>query len=182
MYSINLKVWANKMLTVYDKHLKVFALMAALLISNKFIEASAQLISIPPPPPSDAKIANEGKNVETSHFPSARQPPNVEVLTKDLREGKNVIKVRITSDAGIDYCKIKYTKLSGMKTVDCVNEQNNIYKALIDANAPSQTIEVYVSDIYGDSTNSVKKLNVITQPSIVDLLWNNLLYLAHTLR
>jgi hypothetical protein len=171
---------------VYHKHLKVnilaiFALLFGLLILSKFIEASAQLIPVPPPPSSDAKIDNKGKNVETSTFPSARQPPNVEVLSKDLREGKNVIKVKITSEAGIAYCKIKYTKISSMKTVDCVNDQNNIYKALIDAYTPSQTIEVYVSDIYGDSTNSVKKLNVIAQPSLLDLVWNNLLHLVYNL-
>ena len=161
--------------------LAIFAFLFVLLILTNFIEVSAQFISIPPPPPSATKIDNKGKTVESGQFPNARQPPNVEVLTKELTQGKNVIKVKITSEAGIDYCKIKYLKQGSMKTVDCVNDQNNIYKSLIDANIPLQTIEVYVIDIYGDSTTISKKLNVIPQSSILDLVWNNLLHFLYSL-
>jgi hypothetical protein len=174
------------MMIIFHHHLKIdilaiSVLMFGLLILGNFIEVTAQFISIPPPPSSDTKIANKDKTVKNGQFSSPRQPPDVEVLTKELTQGKNVIKIKITSEAGIDYCKIKYIKEGSMKPGDCVNDHNNIYKALIDANTPLQTIEVYVIDIYGDSTSISKKLNVVPQSSILDLIWNNLLHFLYSL-
>lgn len=45
---------------------------------------------------------------------------------------------------------------------------------MIDADPPSQTVEIYAGDIYGDSTDNIEKLDVIPQPPILDLIWNSL--------
>lgn len=151
--------------------LSIFVLVLGLLIFINCTNVNAQLIHIPSYS-STAKITDIGK-VENKLFPNVHKPPNIEVLSKELKQGKNVIRVNVTSEAGIDNCKIKYVRQGSMKTVDCVNDHNTVYKALIDADPPSSTIEIYVQDIYGDTTDSIKRLNVVPQPSILDLIWNS---------
>lgn len=134
------------------------ALLLELLVLSNCINVNAQLGLTPSP----------------YYYPRAHEPPKVEVLTKELKQGKNVIRVNITSEAGISNCKIDYVIKSIKKVVDCVNDHNTVYKALIDADPPSQTVEIYARDIYGDSTDNIEKLNVVPQPPILDLIWNSL--------
>ncbi|MGC2573629.1 MAG: hypothetical protein WA364_19105 [Candidatus Nitrosopolaris sp.] len=139
--------------------LSFFALLLAVLIFNNCMNVNGELGRVTPSP---------------YFYPSTHEPPKVELLTKDLKQGKNVIRVNITSEAGINNCKVVYVRDSAKKVVDCVNDHNTVYKALINADPPSQTVEIYARDIYGDSTDNIEKLNVIPQPPILDLIWNSL--------
>jgi hypothetical protein len=62
-------------------------------------------------------------------------------------------RLNIASEACINNCKVVYVRDGAKKVVDCVNDHNTVYKALIDADPPSQTVEIYARDIYGDSTH-----------------------------
>jgi|GEM_PF-2771913 hypothetical protein len=156
--------------------LSIFVLVLGLIFFCSCISVNAQLIHITTSVP-DSKIGDSAVIVDSKLFPTSHEPPNVELLTKELIQGKNVIKVSITSESGINNCKISYLKQGTMKTVDCVNDHDTVYKALIDADPPSQTIQIYARDIYGDSTDSIERLNVVPQPSIIDLIWNSLSHL-----
>lgn len=140
------------------------------LFTSNCISINAKLLDDPTQAP--AKI---GHNVVI--FPTPNEPPNVELLTKQLIQGKNVIKVNITSQSGIKDCKISYNKQGKIKTVDCVNDHDTVYKALIDAYPPFQTLQIYTCDINGDTTYSVGRLSVVPQSSILDLIWNSLSHL-----
>jgi hypothetical protein len=153
----------------------IFALLVVFFIFSNSINVNAQPAGIALTHPSDAKASDKDKLTENSNiFAPTHTPPNVEFLTKELKEGKNVIKVNITSEAGINNCKVKYNKPGGAKTVDCVNDAGTVYKALIDAYTPTQSIEIYVRDIYGDSANSIKELKVVPGTSVLNLIWSSL--------
>jgi hypothetical protein len=100
------------------------------------------------------------------------EPPSIEILTKVLREGKNVIRINVSSEAEIDYCSISFLKESTKKTVDCVEDRGSIYKGLVDAKPPYQPIEVNARDVYGDSTFSVERVDVVSREPILNQVWN----------
>src|SRR5215831_17556134 len=81
-------------------------------LSTFSIAAKAQFL--PPPSPqsqnADEKIVKKDNAIENKQFPKEFQPPRLEMLTKDLWEGKNVIRVKIMSQAPIDDCKINFLK------------------------------------------------------------------------
>jgi hypothetical protein len=131
----------------------IFALLVVFFIFSNSINVNAQPAGTALTHPSDAKASDKDKLTENSNiFAPTHTPPNVEFLTKDLKEGKP----------------------GGAKTVDCVNDAGTVYKALIDAYTPTQSIEIYVRDIYGDSTSSIKELKVVPGTSVLNLIWSSL--------
>jgi hypothetical protein len=159
----------------------IFSLVSLLLSSNSLIyydnsnivAVNAQyLLASPPLPTLDKEIKDKENAIQKGQFPTAFQPPTVEVITKALKEGKNVIRINASSEAAINYCKITFSKEATKRTVDCVQDKGSIYKALIDAKHPYQTVEIQVRDIYGDSTTSIEKLNVASQLPIPNQIWN----------
>jgi hypothetical protein len=135
---------------------------------------SAQFL---PPPVPNLNVEDDDKNQireKEFQFPKAFQPPVIEFMNEALRDGKNVFKINITSEAPIENCKIKFTKGEVQKTVDCVKDTGTIYKALVDAMQPYQTVYINASDIYGDSSSTVKKLRVLPQLTFAEVIWNSL--------
>lgn len=137
------------------------------LIPIHTISASAQLL---PPPVSDLNIEiDEAQTKEMQfQFPTGYQPPNVEILTNVLRDGKNVFKVSITSEGPIRDCKITSAKGEQERTEERVKDSGTVYKALIDAKQPYQTVRIDVWE-YADSSSTVEKLLTIQEA-----IWNSL--------
>jgi hypothetical protein len=168
--------------------LVIFSLVSLLLSSNlliyydnsNIVAVNAQDLPAPPRPTLDKEIEDKENVIEKRQFPTAFQPPTVKVITELLKEGKNVIRINASSDAAINYCKITFSKEATKRTVDCVEDKGSIYKALIDAKPPYQTVEIQVRDIYGDSTTSIEKLNVASQQPILNQIWNLLVQLFST--
>ncbi len=141
------------------------------------IEVDAQLTSITPPPPAQTKVDNnQGHAVRNDH-----KPPMMQILTNKLGQGKNVFKVKITDESGIKSCEILYISYGRNKIADCVYDDNNIYKALISAAAPSQTVQVYAKDPNGNSATGVKNFIVNPQPAVLGEISDIFLHLLHSL-
>jgi hypothetical protein len=164
--------------------LMLILILGHLTFLESNVKVNAQNFLPPPPPTFDNKIANEEKVIPNSkQYSSQFQPPKIDVITKELRQGKNVIRISVTSEAQINYCKIKYFKQDAtLKTVDCVKDHGMTYKGLIDAKPPYQILEVHARDVYGDSASSVKRLNVFPQLPIQDQIWNLLSGLMASMR
>jgi hypothetical protein len=147
------------------------------------VNVSAQLV---PPPPAMPNLNSQkdlaDNEVRTRQLPTGFQPPTIEILTKVLKEGKNVIRVNVSSEAEINYCIISFPKEDEKRIVDCVQDKGSVYKGLIDANPPSQTVEVHAKDIYGDSAFGVERINVVPQGSVLNQVWNLFQGLYSTLR
>src|SRR5688572_24269920 len=93
-----------KLFYIDSLSLKEFALGFLLLMIAISVGryASAQSIPILPPPfpensPEEERIA-----------PDDRAPPQIEILTTELHEGKNVFKVRITDESSLRTREVKY--------------------------------------------------------------------------
>jgi hypothetical protein len=143
---------------------------------SNYIKADAQFLPIPPST-TDLKVDDNKNNAtENDH-----EPPIIQILTNKLIQGKNVLRVKISDQSGIKSCEIHYISHESIKTVDCVNDQNDVYKALISAAVPSETIQVYAKDPNGNSATGVKKLIVNPQLTIPDQISNMLSSLVHNL-
>jgi hypothetical protein len=141
------------------------------------ISASAQFLPPPPPPPvSTLKNEHEELTSKETQFqlPKVFQPPQVQVITEVLRDGKNVFRMNITSEAPIKDCKITFTSGDAKRTVDCVRDSGTVFKALIDAKQPYQTVYIQARDLYGDRSSTVEKLDVLPQLAIGEVIWNSL--------
>lgn len=143
-------------------------------LSTFNIPAKAQFLAPPQPQNTVEKIQKKDTAIENRQFSKEFQPPRLEILTKELWEGKNVIRIKVISQAPIDDCKINFLKQRIMRTVDCVNDHGNVYKALIDADPPYQIVDVTARDIYGDSSATSFRLNVSTQSVYLHQIWNML--------
>jgi hypothetical protein len=55
-----------------------------------------------------------------------------------------------------------------------VSNIQTIYKALVDATQPDQTVYINASDIYGDSSSTFKILRVLPQLTFTEAIWNSL--------
>lgn len=60
-------------------------------------------------------------------------PPVIQVITRELRDEKNLFKINIISEAPIDDCKITFPKDDAKKTVDCVKDIGTAFKSLTDS-------------------------------------------------
>jgi hypothetical protein len=148
-------------------------LYMAILLNNIIVNVKAQLLPGPPLSTSNIQDTRDKENlIQNKQFLAELQPPEIEFLTKVLNEGKNVIKINVSSEVEINYCKITFTKEQTKKTIDCVQDKGSIYKGLIDAKPPSQRVEVHARDVYGDSTFSIETLNVAVTPSLQSQIWN----------
>jgi hypothetical protein len=147
-------------------------LLLILGLSTFSISAKAQFLAPPTPQNSDENIEKMVQAAENKQFPKEFQPPRIEMLTKELWEGKNVIRIKVISQAPIDDCKINFLKQRNIRTVDCVNEHGNTYKGLVDAEPPTQILDVTARDLYGDSSAVSFKLDVSAQSFYQHKIWN----------
>ncbi len=147
-------------------------LLLILGLSTLNISAKAQFLAPPQPQNSDEKIEKKDQAIENRQFPKEFQPPRLEILSKELWEGKNVIRLKVISQAPIDDCKINFLKQRNTRTVDCVNDHGNIYKGLVDADPPYQILNVTARDIYGYSSGISLRLNVSAQSVYQHHIWN----------
>ncbi|HJT47090.1 MAG TPA: hypothetical protein VJ729_02820 [Nitrososphaeraceae archaeon] len=140
-------------------------IILAFFVFTKYVEVNAQLIPIP----SMSSVTQvQNKNINTTTIKNDHKAPEMQILTTKLIEGKNVFRVKITDESGIKSCEIRYNGYASVKLADCVYDSNNIYKSLISAAPPSQTVQVYVKDPNGNSATGVKTFVVSPRPHMLD--------------
>lgn len=131
-------------------------------------QASAQSIPLPPPFPG----SNEGG--EEKKAPNDRDPPQIEILTTELGEGKNVFKVRIVDESSLHTREVKYVYDGQLRTDGLFRDQNNVYKALIDMHPPSRIVVVTAGDANGNIDSAYKEYEVSASQDlfsqIIDML------------
>jgi hypothetical protein len=130
------------------------------------IQAVAQFIPIPPPMPGM-------EIVQKDHYAkNDNKPPIIEFLTKELRQGKNVFKVKITDESSIRLREIKYIQNGEIVIGGLVRDQNDVYKALIVARPPSAVIVVNADDIYGNKATAATSIAVNRPSDVFSQIWN----------
>jgi hypothetical protein len=125
--------------------------VAPLLLAG---QVSAQSIPLPPPFPG----SNEGG--EEKKAPKDGDPPQIEILTTELHDGKNVFKVRIIDESSLQTREVEYVYNGQLRTDGLFRDQNNVYKALIDMHPPSRIVVVTAGDANGNIDSVYKEYEV----------------------
>src|ERR687893_2281024 len=146
----------------YSSSLKgvVFTFLLLLIAVSAGRYASAQSIPMVPPPfpessPEQERVA-----------PNDRAPPEIEILTTELHEGKNVFKVRITDDSSLRTREVKYVHNGQIRVDGLFRDQNNVYKALIDIQQPSRVVMVTAGDANGNIVSDFREYEIAKSQDI----------------
>ena len=161
--------------------LKEFALAFLLLMIAVSVGryAGAQSIPMVPPPfpensPQEERIA-----------PNDRAPPQIEILTTELHEGKNVFEVRITDESSLRTREVKYVHDGQLRVDGLFRDQNNVFKALIDIQAPSRVVMVTAGDANGNIVSDFREYEIAKSQDIftqvIDRLTQTLNYVQNML-
>lgn len=156
----------------------------ALLLASTFAvitEADAQFPSLFPPPPSGSEGGGAvGK--DNLIVPSDdKSPPEIEWVTTELKQGKNVLVVKVNDESFLSSRQVKYVGEGRVKLADLARDHDNVYHALIDVNPPSSTLVIDISDVAGNRATVTKELPVVSSSGPSDLLdrladvWRNIL-------
>jgi hypothetical protein len=113
------------------------------------------------PPPLPENSTQEERIVEND-----RVPPQVEILTTELHEGKNVFKVRITDESSLRTREVKYVHDGQLRVDGLFRDQNNVYKALIDIQSPSRVVMVTAGDANGNIVSDFREYEITESQDI----------------
>jgi hypothetical protein len=158
----------HKILIAESKMPLAFGLIIILVVFvfGNYVDANAQLIPIPSL--SSEKQVQNKININSTAIKNDHKAPVMQILTTKLIQGKNVFKVKITDESGIKSCEIRYNGYGSAKIADCVYDDKNIYKSLISAAPPSQSVQVYAKDPNGNSATGVKTFIVGPRSQMLD--------------
>ncbi len=157
------------------------ALLLVASVASGSMEAYAQFPSLFPPPPTSAGAGQAGGDGNAKIVPNDRSPPEIEFITTELRQGKNVLIVRITDESYLKSREVKYVDEGRIKFADLARNHDDFYNALINVEPPSGVIVIDVSDVAGNRATITKELPVTLtlQPNdFLDRLadvWRNVL-------
>jgi hypothetical protein len=93
------------------------------------------------PPPFPENSPQEERIVEND-----RAPPQIEILTTELHEGKNVFKVRITDESSLRTREVKYVH-NGQLRIDGLFREQNMQMGILSQtleNTKSPTLRIYL--------------------------------------
>lgn len=133
-------------------------------------DANAQFPPIFPPPPGSAGEDGAGTGDNLSATPNDRNPPKIKVVTKELREGKNVLIVEISDASHLKSRQVKYANEGKIKFSDLARDHDNVYHALITVNQPSSIIVIDVTDAAGNRATVTEEIPVGPPLTLGDLL------------
>lgn len=145
-----------------------FAFLIPMLTASVGQSAIAQSIPMVPPP------FPENSPQEERIIENDRAPPMVEILTTQLHEGKNVFEVRITDESSLRTREVKYVHNGQLRIDGLFRDQNNVYKALIDIEAPSRIVMVTAGDANGNIVSDFREYEITETQDIFTQVINRL--------
>src|ERR671915_2150617 len=153
-------------------------LLLVLIVSAGRCALAQSFPMLPPPFPENSP--QEERIVEND-----RAPPQVEILTTELHEGKNVFKVRITDESSLRTREVKYVHDGQLRVDGLFRDQNNVFKALIDIQAPSRVVMVTAGDANGNIVSDFREYEITKSQDIftevIDRLSQTLNYFQNLL-
>jgi hypothetical protein len=135
-------------------------LLLVLIVSAGRCALAQSFPMLPPPFPENSP--QEERIVEND-----RAPPQVEILTTELHEGKNVLKVRITDESSLRTREVKYVHDGQLRVDGLFRDQNNVYKALIDIEPPSRIVVVTAGDANGNIVSDFREYQITESQDIL---------------
>lgn len=136
-----------------------FFLLLVLTVSAGRCASAQSFPMLPPPLPENSP--QEERIVEND-----RAPPQIEIITTELHEGKNVFRVRITDESSLVTREVKYVHNGQLRVDGLFRDQNNVYKALIDIQPPSRVVMVTASDANGNLISDFREYEITESQDI----------------
>ena len=153
--------------------------MLEIMVSQAANYASAQLMPLPPPFPNNS--AEEAIKVAAND----KDPPRIAILTKELHEGKNVFKVRISDNSSLQTREVEYVENGQLKIIGLFREHDDVYDALINIHWPSRIVMVTAGDVNGNTSTAFREYEIKPAPDlliqIVDVISQALGYIQNFL-
>lgn len=176
------EVKSRRIIATYTEMLLLVSGILLLANANKLAaveEANAQLPSVLPPPPSGSIGSDDGDR-DLRITADDKSPPIVEVLTTELKPGKNIIVVKITDASDLKSRQLKYVDEGRIKLSDLSRVHDNVYHALVNVDPPSSMIVIDIIDAAGNRASVIKEFPVVEgEPGdylgLLVSIWNNLL-------
>jgi len=138
-------------------------------------DSFAQFVPIPPPagnPPLGGNHVNSSVN--------DKEAPKLDIITLQLKEGKNVFKINLNDDSGVASAYLKYVNKGQIKTQPMTAMGGDLYEALVDIHPPSRIVEIQATDMNGNTVDTYAQYNVAPSNDITKLfsnlfgqLWNS---------
>lgn len=151
-----------KLFNINSPSLKELAIAFMLLVLTVSAGRCASAQSFPMlPPPFPENSPQEERIVEND-----RAPPQIEILTTELHEGKNVFEVRITDESTLRTREVKYVHDGQLRIDGLFRDQNNVYKALIDIKPPSRVVVVTAGDANGNIVSDFREYEITESQDI----------------
>ncbi len=135
----------------------------ALILPSIVTAAYAQSFPIPPPLPGSS---DQSERVA----PNDKTPPKIEILTEKLHAGMNVFEVRITDDSSLKVREVKFVHDGQFKTEGLFRDRDDIYKGLVDIQAPSRIVVVTAGDAAGNMATAYKEYEIQGSPDILSAI------------
>jgi hypothetical protein len=142
------------------RRIEVLLLVCGILFSTNAIalqDASAQSPALFPPPP--AGLAGKSDNLNVSD--NDKSPPKIDVITTELRHGKNVLVVRVTDESDLMSREVRYVDQGRIKFADLGRDHDNVYHALVNVAPPSSVIVIDVIDAAGNRASVTEEFSVV---------------------
>jgi hypothetical protein len=162
----------DKKLKLRPFHIFLFSFSVLVLASLwQYPATGGQFLPLPGPF-QNAKIAERDKAAASDN-----QPPKISVITDPLKEGKDVLRLRIADESNIDVCIISYTTVGIHKTTDCIHDHDDVYKALVRSSFPIQNLKIHAEDGNGNSSTKYEEIKVLKQSNFFEQIWQKLVTL-----
>src|ERR671916_2641869 len=142
-------------------------LLLVLIVSAGRCALAQSFPMLPPPFP-------ENSPQQEKIVANDRAPPQIEILTTELHEGKNVFKVRITDESSLRTREVKYVHNGQLRVDGLFRDQNNVYKALIDIQAASRIVTVTAGDANGNIVSDFREYEITESQDIFTQVINRL--------
>ena len=159
------------------KKAALLALLLAIVAPLAVNHANAQLLPFPPP-----SFPGGISQQTTVIAANDTKPPQIEILTTELHEGKNVFKVRIRDDSSLLTREVKYVENGQLKVVGLYHERDDIYDALINIHSPSNIVLVTAGDASGNISNAFGEYEIEPASNLVTQIANTLSHIPYYLQ
>lgn len=160
-----------KLFNANYRQLKELAAAFLLLMLTVSIGRYASAQSIPMLPPPFPESGQEQQRIVEND----RSPPQIEILTTELHEGKNVFKVKITDESSLTTREVKYVHNGQLKIDGLFRDQNDVYKALIDIHPPSRVVMVTAGDANGNIISDFREYEITKSQDIFTEIFTQLM-------
>jgi hypothetical protein len=155
---------------MHENLLVVMSIVALVILMSSLVyteQSEAQLGPVPLPAPQLPLSSSPDKGIADAD--GTPTPPSIQIVNHQLNEGKNVVRIEVSPDSKISNCMIYYAIHSTNKTAQCLRESGTIYKGLVEAEYPSQTVKITISDYSNTNATIQSNLSVKKAITVADI-------------